>query len=138
MSKKRFQELERLNESSENKKVTESIKRGKKRRKAKQNKKSVKRDTFVSRSSPETIKEQIAAAQKVLRKYESYLLSLPNVVGVGVGYKIKKGIQTDQISIIVYVEKKLPKNLLSDKEIVPVRLDGFPTDVVETGQIEAL
>ena len=74
----------------------------------------------------------------VKEAYKHELLKIPNVVGVGVGYKIREGRITDEPAIMVYVTRKLPKQALRKEELVPEELDGIKTDVVEVGKIVAL
>ncbi len=69
---------------------------------------------------------------------EPELLRLPNVVGVGIGFKEVKGKPTDELALLVYVERKLPRKDLGRDAIVPDECDGTKTDVVETGPLEAL
>jgi S1-C subfamily serine protease len=56
------------------------------------------------------------------------------VVGVGVGLKNSTG----PLSVIVNVTKKLPEDALAAQDVIPYAVEGFPTDVVETGIIRAL
>lgn len=72
---------------------------------------------------------------KVKEKYEKKLLCLNNVVGVGIGYKIMKGISKKRLCIKVYVEKKLPRAELSKDELIPEALQGIETDVEELGRL---
>jgi len=81
---------------------------------------------------------QLSTVQKVKQVSEDNLLVMPNVVGVGVGYKETKGKDTSTICIHVYVDKKLPKKELTSNSIVPSELDNVKTDVREVGYIEAL
>jgi len=76
-------------------------------------------------------------AQAIKRKYESDLLSRPNVVGVGVGYLRRDGKATGEIGIIVMVERKLSPEQLGPQEIIPTELEGIPLDVQEVGQLTA-
>jgi len=70
------------------------------------------------------------------------LFSKPNVVGVGIGEKIRGGRSTRRKSIIVYVTKKISLPMLSETERIPVALRvndlAFPTDVIEVGRFDAL
>lgn len=66
------------------------------------------------------------------------LLTLPQVIGVGYGLKVVKGIKTDQEAIIVLVKKKLPPEQLADHELVPENVNGMITDVIEVGEVKAL
>ena len=72
------------------------------------------------------------------RKYEKNLKKYPYVKGVGVGYKTVGGKKTDQLSVIVTVSKKQPKNLLSSKDLIPRTIDDIETDVIEIGFPKAL
>jgi len=68
---------------------------------------------------------------EVKEKHKTQLLSYPNVVGVGVGYKIKNKEKTNITSIVVFVKKKIPEKDLKPHEIIPKQINGIPTDVVE-------
>jgi len=71
-------------------------------------------------------------------KYQSLLMEKQNVVGVGIGFKTVKQRRTDQLSIVVLVEKKLPIEALNAEDVVQAELDGIPTDVQEIGTVRAL
>lgn len=114
---------------------------------------------------PATFNRQLATVQEVKATHEADLLPLENVVGVGVGYKIRAGKPTGELALIVYVEKKRSKRSLSKANTVPASLTvaartsvvpqlltdeeriktlpvasvpvEVPTDVKEVGRIEA-
>ncbi|MFT4552320.1 MAG: hypothetical protein ACI9S8_000945 [Chlamydiales bacterium] len=67
----------------------------------------------------------------VKKRHSDALFRLPNVVGLGVGNKVVDNKPTPDISIKVYVSSKVERNQLSTKELVPEKLDGYPTDVEE-------
>ncbi len=67
----------------------------------------------------------------VKNRHFSKLKAYPNVTGVGVGYKIRKGRLTKTICIRVYVERKVPRNELHHAHVIPERLEGCQTDVVQ-------
>lgn len=69
---------------------------------------------------------------------EAQLKSHPNVVSVGIGYKYKGGVRTDEICIVVGVKKKLPKAQVPEGELIPQSIGGVPTDVIEYGELRAL
>jgi hypothetical protein len=79
--------------------------------------------------------EHVAA---VKARYEKELMELANVIGVGVGFKYKGGILTDDLAVVVNVTQKKPLAELATGDVVPVELDGVPTDVQEVGHIRAL
>jgi len=66
-----------------------------------------------------------------------YLLSLPQVVGVGYGLKEQGGAVTGVKAVTVLVSKKLPKEQLAAHELVPSTIEGLPTDVIEVGCLKA-
>ncbi|MDO8748143.1 MAG: hypothetical protein Q7J72_03380 [Candidatus Omnitrophota bacterium] len=75
--------------------------------------------------------------QRVKEQYEEELLLNPNVVGVGIGTKIIKGISTQRQCIKIYVRKKIPKSKLKKNELIPQKLNGIETDVEEVGRLKA-
>lgn len=76
--------------------------------------------------------------ERALKRYHRELFSLPNVVGVGKGYKEVRGKITDTPALIVMVEKKLPEEELRRQDRIPRLLDKAATDVWEVGQIRLL
>lgn len=70
------------------------------------------------------------------------LMKKANVIGVGAGEEWKNGVPTGREALLVLVKKKLPKDELTEDDLVPsnVYIDGFqvPTDVIEVGEIKAL
>jgi hypothetical protein len=80
--------------------------------------------------------EQSIAMEKVraaMQSHRDHLLSLPNVVGLGIGMRQKKGEWTNTISLIVMVKQKLPLKALAVEHRIPPEIDGIPVDVQETG-----
>ncbi len=70
-----------------------------------------------------------ANIEAIKAKYEGHLLTLPNVVGVGLG---KRG--ADPV-IKVFVQQKVPLNQLQKQAIIPKSLDGVTVDVEEIGAV---
>lgn len=58
-------------------------------------------------------------------------MALPNVTGIGIGMKGKRRV------IKVFVTHKVPAAELAPGERVPESLDGFATDVEESGIVMA-
>lgn len=75
---------------------------------------------------------------RALEKHRKRLHAFPNVVAVGIGYKVVGGKKTSRLGIICSVEKKLPVSELAEGEIIPAEIEGIVTDVVETGIIRAI
>lgn len=78
---------------------------------------------------------EIIQAKQVKDEHKQELMDLPNVVGVGVGYKESHGVRTDEVSVVVLVERKLPRAALNVSELVPKAVDAVRTDVVEVGEL---
>ncbi|WP_158072880.1 hypothetical protein [Clostridium haemolyticum] len=64
--------------------------------------------------------------------------SKPNVVGVGLGYKISNGFNTNKKCIKVFVSRKVPKNQISCNYMIPSNYKNIETDVIESGIIRAI
>lgn len=67
-----------------------------------------------------------------------FFLSKANVVGVGLSYKITNGFNTLNECIRVFVTKKISKNKLSEKDLIPSFYKSIQTDIVENGSITGL
>lgn len=76
--------------------------------------------------------------ERILEESKAEILKRPNVVGVGIGYKTRGGRTTDALSIVAFVSKKLPLGELAESDVVPPRVGGVDTDVVEVGRIRPL
>ena len=73
---------------------------------------------------------KIAAIQE---RHDARLMRFPNVVGTGIGYRLRKGQTTDELCLVVMVSQKLERSDLPAEDILPCELEGVPIDVVETG-----
>jgi len=64
---------------------------------------------------------------------------IPNVVGYSKTLKPKlvKGKPVGIMAIRFYVEKKLPRKIIPEDLLIPLEIEGIPTDVVEVGRIQA-
>lgn len=82
--------------------------------------------------------DELTSVRDSLKQSRKQLLKRANVVATGVGYKVAGGEKTDTLSVICSVSEKLPFNQLRERDRVPERIDGIPTDVVATGPIRAL
>jgi hypothetical protein len=70
-------------------------------------------------------------------KHQLSMLKRDNVVGVGVGFKVHRGKQTDELCLLVLVSEKLPLDAVDPKSLVPKSIDGVNTDVIEVGFIRS-
>jgi hypothetical protein len=83
--------------------------------------------------APEIIAAQ-ARAREVLEKYREQWLRVPNVTGIGIGYKTVKGeFDVNRIALKVFVDRKLRGAELERAATTPVppEIDGVLTDVEE-------
>ncbi len=69
--------------------------------------------------------------QSAQAQHEEQLMQLPNVTGVGTGEKGGKPV------IVVFVTQKVPASQLQPDEIVPQTIEGYETDVRESGVLTA-
>ncbi len=79
----------------------------------------------------------VARARVVKDAYQEALLTLPNVVGVGIGMQQKGGRPTGEVALVVMVSHKVDANSLDAKDIIPAKIEGVPVDVQEVGTIRA-
>ena len=77
-------------------------------------------------------------AKEAKTLHQSTLLTKPNVVGVGVGFKDIRGDKTDEVCVKVLVKRKLSPEALLSEELVPQALDDIRTDVIQVGDLRAL
>jgi hypothetical protein len=82
--------------------------------------------------------DNLSEQRKVLKTAREDLLGRRNVVATGIGYKVTAGKQTDTLSIICSVTEKLAPAMVSAQDMVPGRIGGVVTDVIQTGPIKAL
>ena len=83
----------------------------------------------------EKITNQVIA--RALKLNEDELLSKVNVVGVGIGEKIRGGFSQGRLCLKIYVEKKLIAKKLTKAEFIPQEISRIETDVEEAGKIIA-
>ncbi len=79
----------------------------------------------------------IQTVRQVLKENCPRLLTHPNMVATGVGYKVTEGNKTGTLCIVCSVAKKFKPSELTPREMLPTDLDGIPTDVIETGRLRA-
>jgi len=73
--------------------------------------------------------------KEIVEKYQ--IMKYPNVVGYSskLQKKIKEGKVTDVDCIRIYVTKKIPKTMLRKDEVIPEKIEGIPTDIIEIGKL---
>jgi len=75
--------------------------------------------------------------KKVKEAHQDMLLGKANVVGVGIGFAQRGQQTTGEIALVVMVSRKLPREELDPKDLIPTEIDGVPVDVQLTGIIQA-
>ncbi len=78
-----------------------------------------------------------AEIQSVKNRYKQHLLSRPNVVGIGTGFKTTAGQLTCNVCVVALVRRKVCLTELAVESRVPHMLEGIPTDVLEVGDLTA-
>lgn len=77
-------------------------------------------------------------ARQAKTLHQSSLLTKPNVVGVGIGFKETQGNTTDELCVKVLVKRKLSLESLKTEELVPKTVANVRTDVIQVGELRAL
>lgn len=80
---------------------------------------------------------QMARASSVQARYSDRLLQLPHVVGVGIGYMQVGDVVTDQVAIIVMVDRKVDASELQPNEMIPKQIEDVPIMIQEVGTLKA-
>jgi hypothetical protein len=73
----------------------------------------------------------------VKNRNRHFLMSFPNVVSLGIGPKIQKGVPTGTTAIKVFVSRKLPLSDLSQAQCVPEQIEGIETDIEVMDRLRA-
>jgi hypothetical protein len=92
-------------------------------------------------SGAKSISDQRSASEKaqaVKDAYTGFLMSKPNVVGVGIGLHKVAGQRTGQVGLVVMVSRKVAVDMLRPDDVIPDQIDGVPVDVRELGEMSAL
>lgn len=76
-------------------------------------------------------------AKAVKQTHEDKLMSMANVVGVGVGLRQRGGVKEDTVALVVMVTRKVPRTLLAPEDVIPAEIEGVPVDIQEVGEIRA-
>lgn len=83
------------------------------------------------------INEITTRVASVKARHEAELLRKAHVVGVAVGRAQRNAVSTDQICLIVMVDRKVPLSELQPKDLIPRQLEGVCVDVQEVGTLRA-
>ena len=74
--------------------------------------------------------------KKCLERNRENILSTPGVTGVGIGYKVTGGKETDQLALVICVKEKRPEQQLASDAILPKAFDQHKTDVRQLTLVE--
>lgn len=73
----------------------------------------------------------------VLSGVRQDLMTKPNVVATGIGYKFVGGKKSKEIGIVCSVDKKMTRKSLAESEMIPAEIENIPVDVFVSGAIYA-
>ncbi len=79
----------------------------------------------------------IARIQAIKARYEADLLKKANVVGVGIGIRMRQGRPVGGPALIVNVTHKVPLEQLHPQDRIPETLDGVRVWVEAIGEVKA-
>lgn len=74
---------------------------------------------------------------EVQARYADELMGKPHVIGVAVGFATVNGEQTNELALVVMVERKVAPDALPPEQRIPATLDGVRVDVQEVGTFTA-
>lgn len=74
---------------------------------------------------------------KVQATYAHSLMQKANVVGVAMGMKKTGDSTTETPALVVMVTQKVAVTELDETDVIPVEIDGVPTDVQVMGMFSA-
>lgn len=91
-------------------------------------------ENFIRALSKKT-EEEIEIVRQAKAENRVQLMAKPNVIALGVGLRTRSGKITDELVLKVYVRKKIPKNMLNAKDLIPASVTvgkkEIPIDVEE-------
>jgi len=80
---------------------------------------------------------QRVAARRKGRPPEARASDPDNVVGIGIGPKLVRGIPTETLAVRIYVRRKHPAAKIPSTFRLPAHVEQVPTDVIAVGAIRA-
>lgn len=80
---------------------------------------------------------EVSQARRAQSAHATALLALPNIVGVGVGFRERGGRLTNEICVVALARRKIASAGMAPDLRVPAAVDGVPTDVREVGDLKA-
>src|SRR5882672_1792011 len=90
------------------------------------------------------MKTMFAGDKRVMKRvWRAYQLALarysqrPDVTGVDIGLKRRRGKATSAIAIRIHVREKFGKPHLENWEAIPKAINGVPTDVIQATYLDS-
>ncbi len=80
----------------------------------------------------DTLQQQLEA---VAAKYRGALLAMPGILDLGVGFRQRGKVLTDEPTLVVRVSRKVTADKLTEDTAMPSSLDGIPVDVQEVHEV---
>ncbi len=77
------------------------------------------------------------AARRAPPVYATSVHPRHNLVGIGIGRKLTKGKPSSARCVRFYLERKIDRKLIPRDLLLPPRMGGVATDVIETGRLRA-
>ena len=74
--------------------------------------------------------------KECLERNRENILKTPGVTGVGIGYKMIGGKETDQLALVICVKEKRPEQELASNAILPKAFHQQKTDVQQLALVE--
>lgn len=84
-------------------------------------------------SDPNYQNYQMERITEIQERYSEQLMSLPHVLGVGVGVRKQQGVFTGEVCLVVMVDQKVSSEELEPEAVIPRHIEGIPVDVQEMG-----
>src|SRR5436190_1507558 len=87
--------------------------------------------------------EEVRRVSRIQDQHLDDLFALPHVAAVGTGLRQRQGAVTDEVCVVVFVDRKVDQSELAAHEVVPAQLAGpdettAEVDVVEGAPVEPL
>lgn len=90
------------------------------------------KQTLSARYLKRGFRENVVARVVTMSVADAVAAAGSNVHAVGIGRKIVEGKPTDEMAVRLYVVQKIAPSLLPPRDVLPKRIDGMPTDIIES------
>jgi hypothetical protein len=79
--------------------------------------------------------QEMRQLREALSRYGRELLQIPGVHGVGIGYKEVQGERTEQVALVVRVDKKSPREMIDPRELIPPEFAFYAESTAEVVRV---